>query len=41
MFLVSTALYLFTLNRRIIERWEGAFLALGYAAYLAYVAVRG
>jgi cation:H+ antiporter len=41
MFLVSVALYLFTLNRRVIERWEGALLALGYAGYLVFVAVRG
>jgi cation:H+ antiporter len=41
MFLVSTALYLFTLNRRIIDRWEGALLVLGYVAYLGYVALRG
>jgi cation:H+ antiporter len=41
MFLVSAALYVFTLHRRIIERWEGVLLALGYAAYLVFVAVRG
>jgi cation:H+ antiporter len=41
MFLVSVALFLFTLNRRIINRWEGACLALGYAGYLLFVLLRG
>jgi cation:H+ antiporter len=41
MFAVSVALYLFTLNRRIIHRWEGATLMAGYITYLAFVAHRG
>lgn len=41
MLAVSAALYLFTLNRCIIQRWEGAILATGYVAYLVFVALRG
>jgi cation:H+ antiporter len=41
MFVVSVALYLFTLNRRVIQRWEGAILAAGYFVYLVFVARRG
>jgi cation:H+ antiporter len=41
LFLVSTALFLFTLNQRIIHRWEGALLTLAYGAYLVYVVQRG
>jgi cation:H+ antiporter len=41
MFAASVALFLFTLNQRIIHRWEGAFLVVGYCLYLLFVGRRG
>ena len=35
----TTALILFAITRNRIERWEGAVLVLGYAAYISFLAV--
>jgi cation:H+ antiporter len=41
MLVAAVALFLVTLHHRIIHRWEGALLALGYAGYLIFVVARG
>jgi cation:H+ antiporter len=41
MLAAGIALFLVTLHHRIIHRWEGALLALGYTAYLIFAAARG
>ena len=35
----TAALILFALTRNRIDRWEGAIMVLGYAAYIAYLAI--
>jgi hypothetical protein len=41
LFVVSVALYLFTLNRHVIHRWKVAILVLGYITYLVFVRGQG